>query len=125
MHKLFDLSTLAKQNHIEIILIQIDEAHSDDWPMYLENQVPSQKCFEDRINRANHFISRYHPPYPVYIDSWDNTFANLFRAWPDKYYCVDQSKRVVGKSEYSSDAETEALILVDCTVLLQGLFERD
>ena len=53
-----------------------------------------QKTFEDRVKRANHFVNNYKPPYPVYIDAWNNDFAELFKAWPDKYHCINNNLKL-------------------------------
>src|SRR5437762_301298 len=113
MSKLFEMADRVYQNNLNVILVQIDEAHSDEWPVYIDEilgveQPKAQKTFQDRIDRANYFIKNYNPPYPVYIDSWDNDFAELFRAWPDKYHCIDKDFRVIAKAEYHTSQEKEA-----------------
>lgn len=77
--------------------------------------------FEDRINRAKYFIDKYNPPYPVYIDGWSNEFAEKFRAWPDKYHCIDNKLNVIAKSEYHRDEAREATVIEDCTIVLEKL----
>ena len=64
MEKLFSMSEILKKNNINIILIQIDEAHSTAWPMAIDtllqvNNVEPQKTFQDRIDRAKYFIEKY------------------------------------------------------------------
>lgn len=115
-----------KENKIAVILIQIDEAHSEAWPMALENQPTPQHNFDERVSRANDFargVENVRPPcpYPVYVDDWSNAFAEKFRAWPDQYHCVDRNLHVVGKSEYGIEGEQEALVLQDYTILLEKL----
>ena len=124
MDKLFSMSQLMYQNKISIILIQIDEAHSTAWPMAIDtllyvDKVEPQKTFEDRISRANYFVEKYNPPYPVYIDTWQNEFANTFMAWPDKYHFINKDFVVLAKSEYHSEGKKEAVIMEDYTVLLE------
>lgn len=115
------MSNDLKKYNLKVILIQIDEAHSDAWPMNIKNQPKPQKSFEDRILRANQFIAEYNPPYPVYIDNWNNEFAELFRAWPDKYHCVNKDLEVIGRSEYGLYGDEEAKIIKDYTILLNEL----
>lgn len=106
-----------------MILIQVDEAHSDDaWPMALDGHPKSQKSFKNRVDRATYFVEKHKPPYPVYIDNWSNEFANKFRAWPDKYHCVDSTLTVTAKSEYG-DGKNEALIIKDYTELINELIK--
>ncbi len=129
MGKLFALSPMLNARNIQVILIQIDEAHSDGWPLGrlwsngIETQPKPHGSFVDRVDRANHFVTTYNPPYPVFIDGWDNQFAELFSAWPDKFHCVTQDLVIVAKSEYGSEGEEDALIKEDYTVLLQKLLQ--
>jgi len=125
MAKLFAMSDELDNKNIQVILIQIDEAHTTAWPQAIDvilnvEQPEPQKTFNDRVNRAGYFVEKYHPPYNVYIDSWDNHFAELFRAWPDKYHLIDKNKTILAKSKYNK----EGIILEDCTVLLQKLIEQ-
>ncbi len=85
---------------MDVILIQIDEAHSSGWPVGLEDQPEPHKDFSERIARANQFVEEYKPPYKVLVDTWDNEFGETFHAWPDKYVCVDRDKKVTHVSEY-------------------------
>ena len=86
-----------------------------------------QKTFDDRVARANYFVDTYHPPYEIYIDGWSNDFAELFRAWPDKYHCINKNLEVVAKSEYHmSDMgdNKEAVIVEDYTIVLDKLMNK-
>jgi len=125
MAKLFAMSDELVKKNINVVLIQIDEAHTTAWPQAIDvilnvEQPEPQKTFQDRINRANFFVENYQPPYDVYIDGWDNQFAELFRAWPDKYHLIDKNKTILAKSKYNK----EGIILEDCTVFLQKLIEK-
>lgn len=118
------MAVKLNENNLGVILVQIDEAHSSAWPMAIDSSVgvpqpEPQQTFADRCSRANEFNDKYNPPYPVYVDDWDNTFANKFRAWPDKFYCVDKNMVVVAKSEYHRDGEKEAVIVDDYTCVLE------
>ena len=126
MATLFNLFDKLKENNIEVILIQVDEAHSTAWPLAIDHlfnveQVESQKTFDDRIKRANHFVTQYNCPYKVYIDSWSNDFANIFRAWPDKYHCINKDLTIIAKSDYHSTERKEATVVEDCTLVLEKL----
>lgn len=110
-------------HNLKVILIQIDEAHSDAWPLGLKDQPPAHKSFQERLDRANHFIKLYDPPYPVFVDNWNNEFADLFRAWPDKFHCVDRDLKVVAKSEYGKFED--ALIDKDYIEVLNDLMIED
>lgn len=123
MKRLFDMSDRLFQVGIKVILIQIDEAHSSEWPMALENQPTPQKTFQDRIDRAKEFVQKHDPPYNVYIDGWNNDFAETFRAWPDKYHAVNDNLEVFAKAEYGtgSDGNAEAVVIEDYCDLLEKL----
>lgn len=128
MAKLFSMAEDLYKNNINVILIQIDEAHSNAWPLAIntllkvEEPIP-QKTFEDRVKRANYFKETYNPPYTVLIDGWSNTFAETFRAWPDKYHLVNENLEIVAKSEYYSDGDSDALIINDCIIVLENLIK--
>ena len=129
MEKLFSMVNEATKNNINILLIQIDEAHSSAWPMAIDSllnvdKVEPHKTFEDRVLRANYFVEKYAPPYPVYIDAMTNEFADLFRAWPDKYHCINKDFKVIAKADYHSEGDKEAVIMEDCTVVLERLFKK-
>jgi len=129
MAKLFSMAEVVHNNNINVILVQIDEAHSTAWPMSINDtlkidQPEPQKTFDDRVNRANYFIDNYHPPYPVYIDTWNNDFAEMFRAWPDKYHCIDNDLKVIAKADYYTDDDKEATIIEECTVVLEKLIKK-
>lgn len=113
-----------EQNKIKFLLIQIDEAHSTAWPIGLENTPEPQKSFEERIERANIFAKEENPPFPIYIDDWDNLFAETFRAWPDKYYCINNNYEVIAKAEYGDQGDEDAKIIEDCTVLIKKLINE-
>jgi len=106
-----------KEHKINFILIQIDEAHSTAWPIGLKNAPNPQKSLDDRIERALQFIKEDIPPFEVLVDTWENDFANKYKAWPDKYYCIDKNLKIIGKSEYG--ANVDALINKDCCILIE------
>ena len=117
-----------KQHNIHLVLIQIDEAHSEDaWPISVDalldvHAVQSHKCFQDRMDRAKYFIETYKPPFDVYIDNWTNDYAETFRAWPDQYCCVKDLK-MVAKSTYNKEGGVEATVDVDITDLIVQLIK--
>lgn len=112
------------QKQILFILIQIDEAHSDEWPVGLENQSTSHKNIQDRLNRANEFVINDKVPFPVYVDNWQNEFAELYQAWPDEYYHFNSDLKILTKSEYGTEEETDALIKLDCLDLVSKLLSE-
>lgn len=113
-----------KEKQIKFLLVQIDEAHSSAWPIGLPETPEPQKSFNERIERCNTFVSKHHinEPFSVLIDGFDNKFGNMFRAWPDKYYLVDNNYQVIAKSEYGS--KSDALINVDCVDIIMDLLNE-
>lgn len=116
---------MIKKN-IKFILIQIDEAHSTAWPTELQNTPTPQKDLNERVSRANKFVEENNlynnKAFTVLVDNWENTFAELFRAWPDVYYLVNKERNVIAKSEYGK--YRDALINVDCTEYLAELCKK-
>lgn len=118
MQKLKGIEETAKKKSIKIILVQIEEAHSSAWKLPInalfgEKDVESQKNMKERIQRANYFADKYQLSYEIYIDSWENEFSNLFRAWPDKYHLIDENLCVIKKSEYGTEGINDARIKED------------
>jgi len=112
-----------KEKKINFILIQIDEAHSTAWPKGVPNAPNPQKCFEERVERAQKFIAEEKPPFEVLIDCWENDFANKYKAWPDKYYCITRTKsgqyKIIDKSRYGLSGD--AIINKDCCDLIEEI----
>lgn len=111
------------KRNIFMILVQIDEAHTDKWPVGLDHP-PTQKDMEDRLKRARDFVAANHiddKAFKVVVDCWSNDFAEFFHSWPDKYYCLDANYKVVAKSEYGRDRD--ALVNLDCVDLIQKMLE--
>jgi hypothetical protein len=121
--KLFALAEDLKKKNIKLFLIQIEEAHTDKWPIGREYQPTNHRDFEDRVKRAQSFNEQHQVPYPILIDDWDNTYSNTFQAWPDKYYFVDEEKIVRQKSTYGTEGDRDGKVTLDCVDLLQQLIE--
>ncbi len=111
-----------KNANIDFILVQIDEAHTKKWISGTSSLVEPQTDLSDRLQRANDFKSHENCPMTVLVDDWENNFANIFQAWPDKYYCVDNEKKVVMKSTYGKNSD--ALIDVDCVEYIRILLNK-
>lgn len=112
---------------IKFILIYIDEAHSNKWPIGLEVHPAPHTHIANRVARAQDFVQHHKTVldsrvFSVFVDTWSNTFADTFRAWPDAYYHLDKDYTVLTKSEYGQKAD--ALINVDCLDLVHALLEE-
>jgi hypothetical protein len=110
-----------KEKKINLILIQIDEAHSSAWPIGLKDQVEPQKDFNDRVKRANEFNQNEKVPFDILIDSWDNEYSTKYKSWPDKFYCLDKNKIIIAKSEYRKRGD--ALIDIDICDIIEKLIK--
>lgn len=73
------------------------------------------------MDRASEYVSKDKPPFPVYIDTWEDNFEQTFRAWPDKFYMIDKEKRILAKSTYG--ARADALIDVDCVHIIRQIIQ--
>jgi len=111
-----------KEKNIDFILIQIDEAHSTAWPTGLKNNISPQKSLTERFERAKEFIKTDNPPFTVLVDTWSNSFAEKYKAWPDKYYCIDKNFNIIEKSEYG--LKKDALINKDCCEVITELLNK-
>jgi hypothetical protein len=93
-----------KEKNIGLILIQIEEAHTDKWPLGFDDHPKNHKTFENRVKRANEFKQKFNKFENVYVDSWSNDFEQSFQAWPDKFVLIDSDLKILNKSEYSMNA---------------------
>jgi hypothetical protein len=111
------------EKDIFFILVQIEEAHTAEWPQGLIELGVPHADIEDRLGRANTFAARElagcEASFTVAVDPWNNAFANRYRAWPDKYYVLDAARKVIAKSTYG--ATKDALLDVDCVDLIRAL----
>ncbi len=111
------------EKDIFFILVQIDEAHTPAWPQGVIQLGVPQTSVEDRLHRAQKFnteeIVGNEAHFKVLVDTWSNSFAETYQAWPDKYVLFDYERKVVAKSTYG--AQKNAVIDVDCVDLIYSL----
>lgn len=76
---------------------------------------------EDRMKRANEFqANNPECPYPLYVDTWEDTFEQRYRAWPDKYaYITTVDYKLIQTSTYGM--VRDALIDEDVILLVRKL----
>ncbi len=65
---------------------------SDEWPINNKLKIDQHKSIEDRAQAARKFCQEMSFALPLYVDTMDNEFHNLFGAWPERYYIVHQAK---------------------------------
>lgn len=94
------------QERARFITIYISEAHPtgnwdsqiiipDEWHMYTEICYEQPKELKDRITLAKKFAQEFDYPLPIYTDDPKTDIANnLFGAWPERLYVVEDGKVV-------------------------------
>lgn len=108
-----------EQMDIGLILIQIEEAHTTKWPLGFADHPENHSTFEDRVKRANKFVSEFPEFENVYVDGWTNDFEQVFQAWPDRFVLIDENLVTLEKSEYSMDA----VIIRDYADIIETMVE--
>ena|SRR3990167_8005028 len=103
-----------------IICLYVREAHFVErdennnivsgWPIgYFEYEYPQHKTIDDRLNMARKLEWKI----PTYIDNMENTFDNIYGAWPDSLFVFNNGKYIFkAKLEYDGyrfDAFTKQL----------------
>lgn len=101
---MLELHQHVKKSEYELFFIQINEAHSDRWPLGFTDHPPVQKDFDDRLTKACTFSEEF--PYTIFVDTWSDQFEETYHAWPDKYYLIEQSSgKILNHSTYNDNAE--------------------
>lgn len=78
----------------------IREAHpQDEWQM--KSNVDQNICymqprtFPQRVAIANDFVTRFHYPIPIAIDTMNDAADHTYGGWPERIYIIDESGRIV------------------------------
>jgi len=86
------------------LTVYIKEAHPlDEWQM--EDNEKQGVCyaqprtFAQRLAIANDFAKRFAYRVPLAVDGMDNRAERLYSGWPERFYIVDESGRIVYKGE--------------------------
>jgi len=53
----------------------------------------------------------------VLVDNEKNDFNNIFQAWPDRYFLIEKSGRVLARAEYST--REQAKVDIDCVWMIK------
>ena len=116
------MSELAGNKRIKIVLLQIEEAHSDGWKIGLDHHPKNHESMEHRVECAKDFVRNEKPPYPVYVDIFpDNVAEKELQLWPDVYYLFNNNYDILQKSEYHHGGIRDAKIIEDSTDLLMRI----
>lgn len=109
-----------ENNNIGLILVQIEEAHTKKWPIGFTDHPENHKTFENRVDRANEFVSKFPEFKNVYVDGWTNDFEQTYQAWPDRFVLVNEDLIILEKSEYS----TNAIIINDYANIISSMIKK-
>jgi len=73
--------------------IYLLEAHAnDEWPINKTLKISQHKTIKERVEAAKKFIKENDFKLPMYLDTMDNSFHNMFGAWPERYYIIQNGK---------------------------------
>lgn len=80
----------------DIYIIYILEAHfvekdSDGnfiggWPIGYQYNYGQTKTIEERAKMVDLLVDEFHPTIPIYMDTMDNEFQNIYNPWPDRAF---------------------------------------
>jgi len=106
---------MAPESPIQLVLVQIQEAHTRLWPLGMVDHPEPQRTLEERMERARAFKATV--PFHVVVDCWEDPFERRFHAWPDRYHWIGADLVLRAKSTYTMDAKVES----DCADLLASI----
>ena len=92
------------QDRVTFLTVYIKEAHpEDEWQMDSNEEqgvcYPQPKTTEQRCAIANDFIRRFQYDIPLLVDGIDNRANQLYAAWPERFYVIDEQGTIVYKGK--------------------------
>jgi len=51
--------------------------------------------FSQRVAIANDFVTRFHFPIPIAVDTMNNAADHTYAAWPERIYIIDRAGKIV------------------------------
>ena len=88
------------KDHADFLTVYVREAHpTDEWQM--KSNVKDDVCYaqpktlEQRVAIAKDFTTRFKFPLPFGVDDMSNAADNVYAAWPERLYVIDQTGHVV------------------------------
>lgn len=87
------------KDRADFLTIYIREAHpQDEWQSKsnLDESIcyPQPKTFPQRVAIANDFVTRFHYPIPIAVDTMDNAADLAYAGWPERVYVIDESGKI-------------------------------
>ena len=89
---------------MDFVTVYIKEAHAQDqWRMRVNDDqgicYAQPKTLRERLAVANDFVRRFHFPIPMLVDDMSNRANQLYAAWPERLYVVDEKGTIVYKGK--------------------------
>ena len=88
------------KDHADFLTVYVREAHpTDEWQM--KSNVKDDVCYaqpktlEQRVAIAKDFTPRFKFPLPFGVDDMSNAADNVYAAWPERLYVIDETGHVV------------------------------
>ncbi len=88
------------KDHADFLTVYVREAHpTDEWQM--KSNVKDDVCYaqpktlEQRVAIAKDFTTRFKFPLPFGVDDMSNAADNVYAAWPERLYVIDETGHVV------------------------------
>ena len=53
------------------------------------------RTFPQRVAIANDFVTRFHYPIPIEIDTMNDAADHTYGGWPERIYIIDESGKIV------------------------------
>lgn len=87
-------------------MVYLQEAHADDlWP--LGYGIRSHSSLTQRLNACRNFLEKHvdlqRLLQTVAVDTMDDRFLHTYGAWPERYFVVELSGRVIWASPFSNN----------------------
>jgi hypothetical protein len=87
------------KDHADFLTVYVREAHpTDEWQM--KSNVKEDVCYvqpktmDQRLAIANDFVKRFSFPLPFGVDDMSNAVNDVYAAWPERLYIVDEAGRI-------------------------------
>jgi len=78
----------------KFVFVYLFEAHAtDEWPLGDAVVVNQHQTLEDRIAAAKLLQDKYHAECDIYVDSMDNSFNDIYAAWPERFYIIHMTAK--------------------------------
>jgi len=53
------------------------------------------RTFPQRVAIANDFVTRFHYPIPIAIDTMNDAADHTYGGWPERIYIIDEAGKIV------------------------------